>query len=153
MATGRRMPVGAEVVPGGVHFRVWAPKCERVEVVLDGGEHPLTREPGGYFFALVAAKAGDRYRYRLDGGDAFPDPVSRFQPEGRIRLGSRQVIRTSPSSSERLSPSTTSCSRTAMLCHAPSSRSTRARPVWATTHDACGAPLARAKERNWSPSS
>jgi maltooligosyltrehalose trehalohydrolase len=27
-------------------------------------------------------KPGDRYRFRLDGGDAFPDPASRFQPEG-----------------------------------------------------------------------
>jgi maltooligosyltrehalose trehalohydrolase len=26
--------------------------------------------------------AGVRYRYRLDGGHAFPDPSSRFQPEG-----------------------------------------------------------------------
>ena len=27
--------------------------------------------------------AGARYRYRLDGGtDTYPDPASRFQPEG-----------------------------------------------------------------------
>lgn len=26
-AAGRRLPVGAEVVPGGVHFRVWAPSA------------------------------------------------------------------------------------------------------------------------------
>ena len=25
---------------------------------------------------------GQRYRLRLDGGDVFPDPASRFQPEG-----------------------------------------------------------------------
>ncbi len=87
------MPVGAEVVPGGggVHFRVWAPVRRRVEVVFaaSGGRPAgraleLEREPGGGYFSGVAASAaaGDLYRFRLDGGDAFPDPASRFQPEG-----------------------------------------------------------------------
>jgi len=86
--------VGAEVVPGGgVHFRVWAPARRRVEVVFaaPGGrpesverEVELEREAGsGYFSGFAAAAAaGDLYRFRLDGGDAFPDPASRFQPEG-----------------------------------------------------------------------
>jgi len=31
----RRLPVGAEVLPGGkAHFRVWAPKRQRLEVVF-----------------------------------------------------------------------------------------------------------------------
>ena len=31
----RRLPIGAEALPtGGVHFRVWTPRCGRVEVVL-----------------------------------------------------------------------------------------------------------------------
>ncbi len=33
---------------------------------------------------------GTRYTFRLDGGDAFPDPASRFQPEGPH--GASQVI-------------------------------------------------------------
>ena len=80
----RRRPVGAEVVRGGVHFRVWAPAAARVSVVFDGSrEWELERERDGYFSALVPdARAGDRYRYRLDAGDAYPDPASRFQPEG-----------------------------------------------------------------------
>ena len=82
----RRLPVGAEVQPGrGVHFRVWAPRCERVDVVLEGaaGVHPLANEGNGYFSGMVGAAAdGMRYRYRLDGANAFPDPASRFQPEG-----------------------------------------------------------------------
>lgn len=79
----RRYPIGAEVAADGVHFRVWAPKRKRVEVVLDSGAVELQREPCGHFSG-AARKAGDgaRYRYRLDGGDAFPDPASRFQPEG-----------------------------------------------------------------------
>jgi maltooligosyltrehalose trehalohydrolase len=82
----RRLPVGAELQPGGgVHFRVWAPRRRSVEVVLDAAGGPVALEPerGGYFSALVRqAAAGARYRYRLDGADAFPDPASRFQPEG-----------------------------------------------------------------------
>lgn len=80
----RRYPIGAEITADGTHFRVWAPKRKRVEVVLEGGgASELTGEPGGYFSGIVAeARAGSRYRFRLDGGDAFPDPVSRFQPEG-----------------------------------------------------------------------
>jgi maltooligosyltrehalose trehalohydrolase len=89
----RRLPVGAEVVPGGGHFRVWAPRRERVDVVLEGAGDPvpLAREETGYFSGLVPrAAAGSRYRYRLDGGGAFPDPASRCQPEGPH--GPSQVI-------------------------------------------------------------
>lgn len=82
--TKRRFPLGAEPVPGGVSFRLWAPKRRTVEVLLaDGSAWPLEREPEGYFSGVVAGAAvGALYRYRLDGGAAFPDPASRFQPEG-----------------------------------------------------------------------
>ena len=84
----RRLPVGAEVVSGeGVQFRVWAPERRQVEVVLEGTTSegwPLEAEADGYFSSLVPqVLAGQRYRYRLDGGpDLYPDPASRFQPEG-----------------------------------------------------------------------
>ncbi|MDQ3920294.1 MAG: malto-oligosyltrehalose trehalohydrolase, partial [Acidobacteriota bacterium] len=85
----RRLPVGAEVAPdGGVHFRVWAPRRRRVEVVFETeGRRAATglhEEDGGYFSAHVhAAAAGTLYRFRLDGEDhLYPDPASRFQPEG-----------------------------------------------------------------------
>ena len=79
-----RRAIGAEVVEGGTRFRVWAPARSEVAVAIEGGsEHPLTRESDGYFSGVVAgAGDGTRYRFRLDGGDAFPDPASRFQPEG-----------------------------------------------------------------------
>lgn len=81
--TSRRLPVGAELVTGGVHFCVWAPKRTRVAVVLDGNTVELALEAGGYFSGLVRnAIAGARYRFHLDGGNSFPDPASRFQPEG-----------------------------------------------------------------------
>ena len=82
-SNSRRLPIGAEVVPGGVHFRVWAPKRSRVEVVDGLGSAELESEGDGYFSGLVEGiGAGSSYRYRLDGGDAFPDPASRFQPQG-----------------------------------------------------------------------
>ncbi|MFC5497195.1 malto-oligosyltrehalose trehalohydrolase [Caenimonas terrae] len=82
----RRLPVGAELLAGaGAHFRVWAPAARQLEVVFDGpgAAWPLEPQPGGYFSGVVPdARAGARYRLRLDGGDAWPDPASRFQPQG-----------------------------------------------------------------------
>ncbi len=85
----RRYPIGAEVVEaGGVHFRVWAPSRKRVEVTLEAGPGApgrveLEREAGGYFGGCgTGARAGTRYRYRLDGDGPYPDPASRYQPEG-----------------------------------------------------------------------
>src|ERR1044071_6246317 len=85
----RRIPIGAELQSaGGVHFRVWAPASRRAEVEFFDADHrslrtvALDAEPGGYFSALIPdARAGDRYKFKLERG-AFPDPASRFQPEG-----------------------------------------------------------------------
>ena len=82
----RRFAIGAEPHAGeGVHFRVWAPRRSKVEVVFEGGGAAvdLARESSGYFSGVAPqAGPGSLYRFRLDGGDAFPDPASRFQPEG-----------------------------------------------------------------------
>ena len=81
----RRLPIGVELDPeGGAHARVWAPKRKTVEFVDEsGGATALTAECNGYFSGAIAeAKAGTPYRFRLDGKDSFPDPASRFQPEG-----------------------------------------------------------------------
>src|SRR5689334_10267644 len=81
----RRLPVGAEVQPGGgVHFRVWAPRARQVEVLVGGSAHALAPEGrDGYFSGPIAsARAGSLYRYRIDGGRDYPDPASRFQPDG-----------------------------------------------------------------------
>jgi maltooligosyltrehalose trehalohydrolase len=84
MKISRRFPIGAELQAGGVHFRVWAPRRTQVTVAFESGQDAeLQREPGGYFSGLAqGAAAGARYRLRLDGGDCFPDPASRFQPQG-----------------------------------------------------------------------
>jgi maltooligosyltrehalose trehalohydrolase len=80
-----RLDLGARISPEGTHFRLWAPKPKQVEVVLEptGTSHRLQRDDAGYWSGLIAeAKAGMTYRYRLDGKRSFPDPCSRFQPEG-----------------------------------------------------------------------
>jgi maltooligosyltrehalose trehalohydrolase len=84
MALQRRLPIGADVSGGGVHFRVWAPRRNDVDVVVEGQEIKLEREPGGYFSGFSEwARPGMRYGFRLDRGDRlFPDPASRYQPEG-----------------------------------------------------------------------
>jgi maltooligosyltrehalose trehalohydrolase len=81
----RRLPVGVELIDvRHAHARVWAPRAARVDVVLDhGGSTALAAENDGYFAGAFAAAAGDRYRFRLDGDEKlYPDPASRFQPEG-----------------------------------------------------------------------
>ena len=86
----RRLPVGAEPLPGGgVHFRVWAPRVREVAVELQGATGgarplPLEAEEGGYYSGFVAAaRPGMRYGFRTDTLDRLlPDPASRFQPEG-----------------------------------------------------------------------
>jgi maltooligosyltrehalose trehalohydrolase len=79
------MPFGAEVCDGGVRFRLWAPAARRVELLLaDRGEQACEmRACGGGWFELQSdvARAGSRYRYRIDGGLTVPDPASRFNPE------------------------------------------------------------------------
>jgi len=91
MTTQRKLPIGAELVQGGVNFRVWAPDHKKVEaVIMDDGTGAkiiaavqLTPEEEGYFSGTCKeAGPGTLYRYRLDGGDSFADPASRFQPEG-----------------------------------------------------------------------
>lgn len=84
-AVQRRLPVGAEPAAGGVHFRVWAPRRQRVHVVLNRSDAvELEREPDGYFSGFTGgAGTGTLYQFRLDRGDTlYPDPASRLQPEG-----------------------------------------------------------------------
>jgi maltooligosyltrehalose trehalohydrolase len=85
LATGTSSLIGAMPTTHGTQFRVWAPVARRVDVVLtaNGSRHPLSPDNNGYFAGLVRdARAGDRYRFSLDGREVFPDPASRYQPEG-----------------------------------------------------------------------
>jgi maltooligosyltrehalose trehalohydrolase len=85
-ASSWQLTLGANVEPNGVHFRVWAPAAQRVDVVLYGERreerHPLAGTSGGYHTGVVRdAGPGTRYRFRVD-GEVYADPASRAQPEG-----------------------------------------------------------------------
>ena len=86
----RRYPIGAELIgPDQAHFRVWAPKAQRVDLVLKGSAAKTTgqtfqgleAEEGGYFSGIAKAGAGARYRFCVN-NKFYPDPASRFQPDG-----------------------------------------------------------------------
>ena len=89
-AVGRRYPIGAEVVgENQTYFRLWAPKAREVDLVLGHGPnsertfHSLSPESGGYFSGTINVGAGTCYWFRVNGGERlYPDPASRFQPDG-----------------------------------------------------------------------
>jgi maltooligosyltrehalose trehalohydrolase len=84
-ATGARAKAfGATAHDGGTTFRVWAPRCRAVDVVIEGSPpQPMEPEADGDFeLTLKRVGPGTRYQYRLDGERYRPDPVSRWQPEG-----------------------------------------------------------------------
>jgi maltooligosyltrehalose trehalohydrolase len=85
--------IGANILPqGGTHFRVWAPRRQAVEVVIEGGTErgsnnrtfELAPEGQGYFSGVIRSVGdGALYSFRLDGVERpYPDPASRYQPEG-----------------------------------------------------------------------
>src|SRR5215216_6852225 len=93
LVNARRYPIGLEIIRNSdglaaAHARVWAPNRTSVELVIvddPGGPtgSKLIPQEDGYFSGAVAnVGAGTRYRFRLDGGDSFPDPASRYQPDG-----------------------------------------------------------------------
>ncbi len=86
----RRYAAGPELAAdGSADFRVWAPTHRSVSIAFEGAaELEMARDSDdgedGYFAIRVPhARPGMRYRFRIDGGDArYPDPCSRFQPQG-----------------------------------------------------------------------
>ncbi|MFL6067514.1 MAG: alpha-amylase family glycosyl hydrolase [Gaiellaceae bacterium] len=72
-----------------VEFRVWAPEGQSLAVRIGERDEQLERADDGTWSGDVAAKDGEDYRFVVD-GDAWPDPCSRFQPEG-VRGPSRVV--------------------------------------------------------------
>jgi maltooligosyltrehalose trehalohydrolase len=88
----RRYPIGAELIgENKTHFRVWAPKAQQLDLVLEESAaknakrtfHPLEAEEDGYFSGVANTSAGACYRFRVNKAENFhPDPASRFQPDG-----------------------------------------------------------------------
>ncbi len=83
----RRMPVGAEFLSAkeGTHFRIWAPRRKAAEVVFESSKQRigLENEGNGYYSGVASGIGpGVNYKYALDGGEAYPDPASQYQPTG-----------------------------------------------------------------------
>jgi maltooligosyltrehalose trehalohydrolase len=80
--------LGAIRSRGETLFRVWAPQAGAVEVVFeespgdpDAAALALKRDADGYFTGTTSAPVS-LYKYRVDGTGPWPDPCSRFQPQG-----------------------------------------------------------------------
>ncbi|HJV35470.1 malto-oligosyltrehalose trehalohydrolase [Geomonas sp.] len=88
VTAGWQMDIGANVVKGeGTRFRVWAPRAEKMSVLILSGKAvgtvTMEKEEFGYFSALVpGVEDGDQYIYQIADQPPRPDPVSRFQPNG-----------------------------------------------------------------------
>jgi maltooligosyltrehalose trehalohydrolase len=78
-AAGRFGPLALE---RGYRLRLYAPAAQRVDARIDG--RTLALEGDGDWFGVddPHTKAGSRYTFSVDGGAPFPDPGSRFQPDG-----------------------------------------------------------------------
>jgi maltooligosyltrehalose trehalohydrolase len=75
--------VGAIPAIDGTDFYVWAPRARELIVLFeDGGSHTLRPDEDGYFKGTSPARAGQRYKLLVDGKGPFPDPASRYQPNG-----------------------------------------------------------------------
>ncbi|WP_029587279.1 malto-oligosyltrehalose trehalohydrolase [Bradyrhizobium sp. URHD0069] len=72
---------GARLTADGASFRLWAPAAKRVDLLLERAQ-PMRRSEGGWFAADVSgARAGVRYKFRIDDEVDVPDPASAFQPD------------------------------------------------------------------------
>src|SRR3989339_1532090 len=81
------MDLGAKVLPNGTSFKVWAPKCSSVDVVIIENGYkkiiPMDTAENGYFSKFISnIKDKTHYKYRLNNDENCPDPCSRYQPEG-----------------------------------------------------------------------
>ncbi len=86
---GQRLLGAAPAAGGATSFRVWAPNAAEVRVRARGADTPLEDEGDGVWAGEAEAGPGDDYLFVLD-GKGWPDPHSRFQPEG-VRGPSRIV--------------------------------------------------------------
>ncbi|GGA42658.1 malto-oligosyltrehalose trehalohydrolase [Dyella nitratireducens] len=81
---------GAQTLNDGTtRFRVWAPRAERVDLVIDDLNVPMERDAEGNHSLLIEVDPDTRYLFRI-GDRQVPDPASRAQPGGV--LGASMVV-------------------------------------------------------------
>ena len=62
---------------------VWAPRAERVDLVIGDQRLPMDGpDERGWFRSLAVVEPGRSYGFSLDGGPTRPDPRSPWQPDG-----------------------------------------------------------------------
>jgi malto-oligosyltrehalose trehalohydrolase len=79
-----RMPFGAEILDGGVRYRLWAPKHASIGLKLEnaGAVRRMNALAEGWHELHVSdVGPGTRYCFVLPDGLEVPDPASRFQPQ------------------------------------------------------------------------
>jgi malto-oligosyltrehalose trehalohydrolase len=72
---------GPQLSADGVTFRLWAPAARSVELIVDRPVGMAAHGDGWHAVAVADARAGTRYRFRIDGELEVPDPGSGFQPD------------------------------------------------------------------------
>jgi maltooligosyltrehalose trehalohydrolase len=87
-ALGWRPALGAVPDRNGFRFRVWAPATREVCLIVQPAGRPaatIALAPAGdgtFAGAVAPLEPGSRYGFLLDGDGPFPDPASRWQPDG-----------------------------------------------------------------------
>ncbi len=86
---GWKPGLGAWTTPDGTRFRVWSPIARSIDLIVESSpktpQSVRTLQPSGdgYFTGVFPdIQIGSHYRFRIDGLNAYPDPASRFQPDG-----------------------------------------------------------------------
>jgi len=72
---------GARLTADGASFRLWAPGAKRVDLLLEKPQAMRRGENGWFSADAPGAKAGARYKFRIDDEIDVPDPASAFQPD------------------------------------------------------------------------
>ncbi|WP_449396769.1 alpha-amylase family glycosyl hydrolase [Devosia riboflavina] len=85
VSRSHKMRFGAEPRNGGTRFKIWAPKAKLMQIKIKGRRKLLEMDAigdGWHRLDVDGVKEGTQYKYVLPGGDAIPDPTSRYQPDG-----------------------------------------------------------------------
>lgn len=64
-------------------FKIWAPLAKKMTVCVNGKEYAMQSENDGYWiYETHKLEHPIVYTYKIDDRGPFPDPASKFQPEG-----------------------------------------------------------------------
>jgi maltooligosyltrehalose trehalohydrolase len=78
--------VGANIInKSKCQFTVWAPEQKNMEILFNDGKEkfPMEKDEYGYWNAtLPGINDSAKYKYLINGQNSFPDPASKYQPDG-----------------------------------------------------------------------